>query len=327
MLINTLSGGNMQGRTEAALKDNQQKFWKTMGETSEMYNQRSDPRMTQRFSWDFEPPPFPEKAHQGLQRMQEDHQTQRQQFGANLKNQVDDMKQQFFANNHYETKPGADGKQQVVLNEQGQPNVKKGAENPDQQEARTAFESSKRNALGERQTAEKDNFLQDQKQNVQQFLQANAGALDNPAVQAQLQQLIVTTQKKAFQLQQNHEDERWKDDLPPDAEIAATVDSGLAQLRSMEQQQAQTEENSPDMKDLMEHEQSLAAMLMEQKELARSQKEDDSFLQDPRKMMASNGQVNSDFSQVLPSYLTTALYNMEIYEIESPSTPAAMRAV
>ena len=138
-------------------------------------------------------------------------------------------------------------------------------------------------------------------------------------MQAQLQQLIVTTQKKAFQLQQNHEDERWKDDLPPDQDIAATVDGGLAQMRNLEQQQAQTEENSPDMKDMMEHEQQVAAMLTEQKELARSQKEDDSFLQDPRKMMASSGQFNSDFSQVLPGYLTNSLYNMEIYQIEQPA--------
>lgn len=322
MLINTLQGGNVQGRSEAALKENQQKFWKTMGETSDVYNQHTDPRMTQRFQWDFDPPPYPESAHQNLQRMQEEHQQQRNQLGANLKQQVDDMKQEFFANNHYEIKPGPDGKPEVALNEQGQPNVQKGPEQPEHREARESFEGNKRNALAQRQSTEKDQFLTDQRQNVQNFLQANAAALDNPAVQAQLQQLIVTTQKKAFQLQQNHEDERWKDDLPPDSEIAATVEGGLAQMRNLEQQQAQTEENSPDMKDMMDHEQSLAAMLTEQKELARSQKEDTSFLQDPRKMMASSNQVNPDFSQVLPSYLTNALYNMEIYEIDQPATRA-----
>lgn len=322
MLINTLQGSNMQGRTEAALKENEKKFWKTMGETSDLYNQRTDPRMTQRFQWDFEPPPYPEQAHQNLQRMQEEHQMQRNQFGANLRQQVDDMKQEFFANNHYETRPGPDGKPQVALNEHGQPNVQKGPETAEHREARQAFEGDKRAALTQRQTAEKDSFLQDQRQNVQQFLAQNGAALENPAVQAQLQQLIVTTQKKAFQLQQNHEDERWKDDLPPDSEIAATVDNGLAQMRTMEQQQAQAEESSKDMKEMMEHEQTLAAMLGEQKELARSQKEDNSFLQDPRKMMASAGQVNPDFSQVLPGYLTNALYNMEIYEI-----PTETRAV
>ncbi len=318
MLINTIGGGNQQAKAQAALKDNEKKFWKTMGETSDIYAKRSDPRTTQRFDWNFEPPPYPETAHKNLQRLQEGHQQQRQQFGQNLKQQVADMKQEFFSKNHYATKPGADGKLQVALNDQGQPMVEPGPEKAHHKEAREGFESKKRNDLNERQTAQKDTFLRDEKANIQQFMQANAADLNNPAIQAQLQQLIVTTQKKAFQLQQNHEDERWKDDLPPDSEMVATVEGGLSQMRAMEEQQARVEENSQEMKDMMEHEQTIAAMLSEQKELAKSQREDETFLQDPRKMMASAGQASNDFSQVLPGYLTNALYNMEIYEIEQP---------
>ncbi|MEW6279726.1 MAG: hypothetical protein AB1758_13950 [Candidatus Eremiobacterota bacterium] len=319
MLINTLGQGNQQAQMASRLKENQQQFFKKLGETADLYNQRADPRMTQRFDWNFEPPPFPEQSHKNLQKMQENHQSQRQNFQANLKQKVDDLKQDFFAKQHYQTVPGPDGRPQLAMGENGQPLLEMGPENAEQKEARETWEGQKKSDLNEKQTAQKDNFLKSERQDVQKFLMANATDLGNPAVQAELQRMIVNTQKKAFQLQQNHEDERWKCDLPPDAEIAATVEGGLAQMRTMEQQQQQLEENSPEMKDLMDHEQSVAALLGEQKELARTQKEDDSFLVDPRKAMAARSQPVTDFAQVLPGYLTNALYNMEIYSIEQPS--------
>ncbi len=112
-------------------------------------------------------------------------------------------------------------------------------------------------------------------------------------------------------------DERWRVDLPPDEKIAAKLDSGLKQLRDMDQEHVEAEENSPDAKELMEHDQKVAAILYDHKKNAQQEKSDENFTMDPRKMMAAAQQRREpkDVGQSLPSYLTNAMYELGVYSV------------
>lgn len=316
MLINTIGGSGGPSRSDMMRTHEQsmKSLKNTLNDTSNTVMGRRDAQVQSRFSFDFEPPPFPQKNYESLQQMQQANQQQRSAFTDGMKQQIGQMKDQFFAENHYETQPGPNGKPQVLTGENGQPVVAKGPETADGKVAREEFDAGRRQQLVEKQDAQKDTFLNKEKQETQQFLADNSNNLQNPQVQAELTRLVLNTQKRAFGLQQQHEDERWKVDLPPSEEIAMAVDGDLARLRQMEQEQARQEEQSPDMLALMQHEQDVSLLLGEQKQLAQQQKSEDNFLMDPRRMVAVKP-VAQDLGEVLPSYLSSALYNMGIYSV------------
>lgn len=314
MLINTIGGGGGPSRSDMMRMHEQsmKSLKNTLNDTSSTVMGRRDAQMQSRFSFDFEPPPFPQRNYESLQQMQQGHLQQRQAFTDGMKQSIAQMKEQFFADNHYETQQGPNGKPQVLTDEKGQPVVAKGPESPEGKVAREEFDAGRRQQLVEKQDTQKDTFLNKEKQDTQQYLADNSSNLQNPQVQAELTRMVLSTQKRAFGLQQQHEDERWKVDLPPSEEIAAAVEGDLAKLRQMEQDQARQEEQSPDMLALMQHEQDVAVLLGEQKQLAQQQKSQDNFLMDPRRMVATRP-ASQDLGEVLPSYLSSALYNMGIY--------------
>lgn len=316
MLINTLGGGGGPSRSDMMRMHEQsmKSLKNTLNDTSKTVMGRRDTQVQSRFSFDFEPPPFPQKNYESLQQLQQGHHQQRQGFTDGMKQQIAQMKEQFFAENHYETQQGPDGKPQIRTGENGQPLVAKGPETPEGKVVREEFDAGRRQQLVEQQDVQKDTFLNKEKQETQKFLADNSSNLQNPQVQAELTRMVLSTQKRAFGLQQQHEDERWKVDLPPSEEIAQAVDGDLAKLRQMEQEQQRQEEQSPDMLALMQHEQDVSVMLGEQKQLAQRQKTEENFLMDPRRMVATKP-ASQDLGEVLPSYLSSALYNMGIYSV------------
>lgn len=317
MLINTVGGmvgGGGPGRADAQRMQEQtmRSLRSTLNDTSNLVTSRKDAQVQSRFSFDFEPPAFPQQNYDKLQQLQQDHSQQRQAFTDSMKQQLGQMKDEFFAENHYETGQGPNGMAQVLTGENGQPLVAKGPETADQKVAREDFDEGRRQQLSQNQDNQKDTFLRSETKDLQTFLAQNKDNLANPQVQAELTRMVVGTQKRAFGLQQQHEDERWKVDLPPSEEIAAAAEGNLAELRQMERDQARNEEQSPDMKALMQHEQDVAVLISEQKEVSQRQKSDESFLQDPRKAFSAP-KAPVDLGEVLPSYLSNSLYNMGIY--------------
>jgi hypothetical protein len=100
--------------------------------------------------------------------------------------------------------------------------------------------------------------------------------------------------------------------------MAAKVETGLQQMREMDAQHLAAEESSPDMKALMDHDQKVAAILSDQRDLASQGKADEEFLKDPRKQMAAAAtqtKVTRDVGEVLPGYLTNALYDLGVYQV------------
>lgn len=318
MLINTVGGMVGGGPSRASMQRTHEQSMRslreTLNDTSKLITSRQQPQVQSRFSFDFEPPPFPQKNFENLQQMQQGHAAQRQAQTDAMKNQVAQMKDRFFAENHYETAEGPDGKQHVQTDQEGRPQVAKGPETPQQKLVREEFDAGRRQQLSERQDVQKDAFLGKEKQDVQKFLAQHQDNLTSPQVQAELTRMMLDTQKRAFGLQQQHEDERWKVDLPPSEEMALAIEADLAELRQMEREQAAREEQSPDMLALMQHEQDVAILLGEQKQVAQRQRLEENFLMDPRKAMAS-ASPPVDFGEVLPSYLSNSLYNMGIYTV------------
>ncbi len=318
MLINTVGGmvGGGPGRADAQRMQQQsmRSLRNTLNDTSNLVSARRESQVQSRFSFDFEPPAYPQQNFENLQQMQMDHAQQRQAFSDSMRQQLGQMKEEFFAQSHYETGIGADGKPKVMTGEDGQPLMAKGPETAEQKVVREEFDGGRRQQLAERQEVQKDTFLNKEKQELQKYLAQNQDNLSNPQVQAELTRMVVGTQKRAFGLQQQHEDERWKVDLPPSEEIAAAAEADLAELRQLERDQARNEEQSPDMKALMQHEQDVAILLGEQKQEAQRQKSEESFLVDPRKALAAQKH-EVDLGEELPAYLSNSLFSMGIYTV------------
>lgn len=262
-------------------------------------------------------PDYPEQNFANLQDMQTQHMDARQSFAQSLDQDLQQAKTAFFEEKHYDTKLGADGRRQVATTEDGKPVVKQGPETQETKLPRLAFEGQKKAELQDQHGAQKEQFLNKEKENFKEFLAMNRDQLGNPYIHGELQKMVVNTRKKSLDLQQNQEDERWRVDMPPSEEIAAKLDSGLKTLHEMDAKHIEAEENSEDAKALMEHDQQVAAVLYEHKQKAQQEKNDGDFMMDPRKMMAVAQQRNQprDLGQVLPSYLTNSMYELGIYSV------------
>lgn len=262
-------------------------------------------------------PDYPEQSFANLQNMQSQHMDARQTFVQSLDQELQQAKTAFFEEKHYDTKLGADGKREVATREDGKPVVKQGPETPETKLPRLAFEGQKKSELQDLHNQQKDSFLAKERESFKEFLAQNREQLGNPYVQGELQRMVVNTRKKSLELQQSQEDDRFRVDMPPSEEIAAKIDNGMKKLHDLDRQHVEAEENSEDAKELMEHDQQVAAILYEEKQKAQQEKNDGDFLLDPRKMMAAAQQRNQprDVGQVLPSYLTNAMYDLGIYSV------------
>ncbi|CAN0239935.1 unnamed protein product [Phaeothamnion confervicola] len=250
--------------------------------------------------------------------MQTSQAEKRNSYGSQLGSDLQDMKNEFFAENHYDTENAADGKARVSVNDQGQPKPVPGAETNDQKLARKEFEATEKAQLADKHAEQKESFLKDERQSMKEFLAQNKDNLDNPAVHAELQKMVVSSKKKALQLQQSQEEERMKVDMPPDQKIALKMQEGMNGLHQMDQDHIRAEEESPDAQAIMEHDQKVAAILGERKEQARQEKKDEEFLVDPRKMLAAKqnaGNAPVDPGDHVPAYLAAHLYDLGIYSV------------
>ncbi len=269
------------------------------------------------FQSNLDAPPFPNEAANNLLTMQQQNASVRSGFMNQTQQELSDMKQQFFSENHLETTqaqtPDGQTQDQVALNEQGQPQVASGAETPQQSVARQNFESNTRSQLADKHDQQTQKFVEQQKQDFTQFLQANKPELGNPAVQAELQKMLILSHKKALGLRNRQQEEGLKCDLYSPEQVAV-ADDKLGQLRGMEDQHAQMEDESPEAGELYQHQQDLAELLRQKRDEAQRTKLEEAFLNGPPRF-SSEGSQSVDVATVLPPYLSNALYNMGIYSV------------
>lgn len=257
---------------------------------------------------------YPEQAYDNLHKLQTGNLGERMGLESNLRKDFGELKNSFFKDNHYKTEFGAQGKGQLVLDEAGKPQIMKGPETADHRAVRENFEAQNRLALANKHAEAMDAFTKGEAEKCKQFLQNNQGQLQDPSVQAELQKMIVAGKKKSLKMQQDHDDERWRADMPE--EIHGEMQMGMNQLRDMEKRHVESEETSPDHQKILDFNREFANEMADQRAALAAKKDENNFLMDPRKMMAmATAAPKQRFDEVLPGHLTESLFQLGVYQV------------
>lgn len=264
-------------------------------------------------------PPFPEQAAQNLQQMQAQHSEQMQSLSDQFLQNATALKQQFLEENHLATQEPdpqqPDAPPQLTLDDDGKPQVVPGKEQPPQKEAREAYEDDKKTTLTAKHSDQTQQFMADEKSNIQQFVAQNKPDLANPAVQQQLHNMLMESQKRALNLTTEQEREMLKHDAYT-PEMETNVDNYIDNKSRLRDEQARKEEDSEDAAALYQHQQDLAMVLQQKKDELNESAMQSSFLKGPPRFGGNgNGSAPVDVANVLPPYLSQALYGMGIYQV------------
>jgi len=319
LLSNMVAGSAQQAQSQAQNAQAMATMRATLTDTSKAAMRQAeemDPNANPFAEVESKAPPFPDKAAQLLQQRQETNAAQRQELLAETRDELAEMKTGFFEDHHLETKQLSDGREKVVLNQEGKPNVLPGKETPNHKVARETFEATRKEALNEQHVGEKESFVQEERQQLTTFLQNNKPDLQNPAVQGELQKALMLSHKKALNLQREHEEEALKADLYT-AEQIEHADTRLSSLRDMEERHAKEEDGSSEAGELYQHSQDMAEMLRQRREEAKQTAMEEMFLRGRPTFNAEAQQPQGevDVASVLPPHLANTLYSMEIYTV------------
>jgi hypothetical protein len=310
-LIGKLFQPKMPKYDMSYLTNMQQNLAKQSAQMQKMWEM---PAESKRFAFNFDVPDAPESAAQKFAELIEGHENERAAYLNKFQQQKTEMKEEFFAKNHYKTEADSKGEQKVALRD-GKPFVEDGKENAIHRTARQNYEVTTKAEMFAKHADEKQTLVQEQKQHLLTFLDANKFQLANPAVQDELSKMLVDSQKKALKMQEGHEEEFHKIDLPT-AEMVAVVDQNLQEYRELEQKHQEIENNSYEAKQLADYQQDLVALLDAKRAEAREQQKSEMFLMDPRKFMKGETKP-PDIASVLPMNLTVALDAFDIHTLPS----------
>lgn len=272
------------------------------------------PPTPRKVSFDFDVPKFPQEAGTKFEQIQQQHEGERMTFLNKMQNDKAKMKEEFFAKNHCETKEGPDGKSKVVT-KNGKPVMQPGKESAPQKSVRLSYEATQKAEMFAKHAGKKQEFVQQQKGQITQFLDGNKFQLHNPGIQGELQKTIADAQKKSIKLQDEHEEEYYKMDLPPVKGMEGKIDKDLEKYREMQAKQMEEQENSPQARELADYQQDLVALLDAKRAEARDRRKSEMFLRDPRKMLANPPR--QDIAVVLPMNMVAALEQFGINDLPS----------
>lgn len=256
---------------------------------------------------------YPEQAHNNLHQLQTGNLSERMGLESNMRKDFSEVKNNFFKDNHYKTEFGAQGKGTVALDDAGKPQVMKGPETADHKAVRENWEAQNRVSLANKHAEAMDAFTRGEAEKCKAFLKDNHAHLNDPGVQSELQKMIVAGKKKSLKIQSDHEEERWRADMPPTEEIQGQVEMGMNQMRDMEKRHVESEEKSPDHQQILAFHGDFAQAAAEERSKIEAGKADENFLLDPRKMMAMATKApEKRFDEVLPGHLTEQLFQLGV---------------
>jgi hypothetical protein len=267
---------------------------------------------------DLQPMKFPEVSASQLMEMHQEHQAERRMMREEFSNKLEGKKEELFQTRHFETVVDGE-KVRVKIDENGKVTVEEGPETPPQREARREHEGMRKETVELKQGAEKEAFLNREKDNIKEFLMQNRLDLGNPAIQAELHKLLLLTQKKALRLQQDHNEEFMRAGYEGAEEIEALIQDGMGEIHRREMEQTEEEEDSPQARDLMEYQNEMASLMKGMKEKLKKDKDEQSFLaalKGGRKAFFEAPKPR-DLADDLPAYMTELLFSMGIYELPS----------
>jgi len=247
-------------------------------------------------------PRFPkDEANQFLQ-LRMDNLQERMSFTNQYRAELEQRREDFFTKFHYAERrpPEQPDKAEVALDRNGRPMVEDGPETLAQQQLRTQYESSRKQELVEQHQAQREDFVSNERQQLQSFLQAHQYELANPAVQAELQRLITLSQKRLLGLERDQDVEYDAVGLPTE-EMRSFLVEKTDELRAMEERHEEEENNSPGSLALENYRQQATGALSEYRVEAQEMARIDSMFQRPQ--FNQPPQLNT----ILPDYLLGAL--------------------
>lgn len=263
---------------------------------------------SQKLKLDADLPKFPQETFDSFQSMQYKNFLERENFVNDMNSKLNSMKEDFFNNNHCETTVDNQGKLKVALDENGKPMVKEGAEDAAGKEARINWENSKRSSLEEMNSQQRVRFQQEERRNLETFLQANKFDLGNPAIQAEIQKMVLLSQKKQLRLQREQDIAQRKVDLPTD-QMVSFVDESMEKLGKMEEEHQSVEENSSEAVEIASYRASLEAAFAAQRQKLNETKQEEAFLKKPVFNQTP------DLMSQLPPNIGDALVSIGIYSL------------
>jgi hypothetical protein len=259
---------------------------------------------TTTFSFDFQAPDPPEGAMQQFGQMVSRQEGERVSFLNDMNHEKNQMKDDFYKDNHMKTEKGSDGKSLIAMEENGKAIFSKGAETQEHKQTREAFENGQKTEMFSRHLGEKNQFVEQQKQQFSTFLDSNKFQLQNPGIQNELQRMIADGQKKALKLQDKHEEEFYKIDLPTE-KMKEKMGDKLQEYKDLREEHENKQKESPEGIKLAKYQQDLVALLDEKRAEAREKKKEEMFLQDPRKTMKNPPK--QELASVFPMNVVTSL--------------------
>lgn len=262
----------------------------------------------------YEFPWFPEESCDKLCDMQMQHAEKRIERYDALKERLMSMKEDFFAEHHYDSSPNSRGGLDIVTDENGDPVILPGGEDPQQQFFREQFDKVRHENLLVDQDARKEEFLLPEKEKFLEYLKENKDNLDSDEVRQELTEITSDFMKRTFAAWQDFEDELWMIMLPDDEKLREAAAEGLRELHALELEQAALEENSPDMQAVINYECAMAACMNARRAAERVDKNEFEMILDPRKALYKE-EGPLDLGEVLPGYLSGILSGLDITEI------------
>lgn len=258
-------------------------------------------------------PEYPEAAFERLNNMMESNRQTRDEASQKLQRQLSDMKEKFFENYSYKTETGEDGKPKLKMDEQGRPQLQQGKETFEQRVARQQHESAVSKSYAEYHNNVKESFLNNEKQQIMQYLQNHRNELSNPSIQQELQKMIAESEKKALKLKREIDSQMLELDLPTE-DMRKFAKEEQKKLHDMEDKHKKMEDSSAEAHELIMYQEEMNAFAMEEKKKIQFAEKDEAFLKTPDELLKPPAPPT--LAELLPPYLVSALYNIGIYAIE-----------
>ena len=249
----------------------------------------------------------PEESNEIVSQMQGDYYAEKQRRIANLSARLADLKADFYDKYCLKNRELPGGAVELILDENGQPELVEGYETPELKILRGKWEAEQRRHLIEKQDLERDEFLTQWKAKLLEFLQDNKRRFIVDRVYNELFEMLMEMRSAAVEIVLRQDRERWLLEIPPEDEIKDVAEAGLNELEELCHQEATLERESPDMQEILNFERELATYIYQCRHALRRKRYDDSDFLDLRGGLQARQEEYIDFTEALPAHIISCL--------------------
>lgn len=252
----------------------------------------------------------PEESNEVVAQMQSDYYTEKHRLSSALSARLADLKADFYDKYCLKNRQLPDGAVELILDENGQPQLVDGYETPELKILRTKWETEQRRQLIEKQDQERDEFVAQWKIKLLEFLQDNKRRFIVERVYNELFDMLMEMRSAAVEIVLRQDRERWLLEVPPEEDIRAVAEEGLNELEELCHQEAAWERESSDMQEILSFERELAAYICQCRYELRRKHYDDSDFLDLRSGLQARQEEYTDFTEALPAHVVSCLEDL-----------------